>query len=265
MFKYPRTQHIRGSRFQNGDHDLASVHFNVLRDRHLVVEEKMDGANAGISFEDGEMKLQSRGHYLRGGPRERHFDLFKQWAACHEEALYCALGERYVMFGEWMYAKHTCFYDGLPHYFMEFDLYDKLRDSWASTPARREHYKEAGVDHIIQPVLVVAEGDEWTLEGMRALVMRSNFKTPSWPLSLRRAAQDAGEDFERVRKHTDPYDEMEGLYVKWEEGDIVLGRYKFVRESFTNSILEQETHWLKRKIVPNQLLPGAYERMFAQE
>jgi hypothetical protein len=50
--------------------------------------------------------------------------------------------------------------------------------------------------------------------------------------------------------------------VKWEEDGEVKGRYKFVRESFTNSILDQDEHWLARPIIQNRLLPGALERMF---
>ncbi|NUR26215.1 MAG: DNA ligase, partial [Catenulispora sp.] len=45
MFKYPRTPHLAGSRLQPGDHDLAQVPFEHVRGRHLVVEEKLDGAN----------------------------------------------------------------------------------------------------------------------------------------------------------------------------------------------------------------------------
>ena len=137
MIKYPRTHHLVGSRLQHGDHDLAAVPFAAVRGRHVVAEEKMDGANAGISFTpEGALLLQSRGHYLEGGPRERHFDLFKQWANTHVEALYCALGERYVMYGEWLYAKHTCFYDALPHYFMEFDVFDRVTGDFLSTARR---------------------------------------------------------------------------------------------------------------------------------
>lgn len=68
MIKYPRTRHIEGSRLQPGDEDLDAVAFSELRERPLVVEEKVDGANAAVSFgEDGRLLLQSRGHYLRGG------------------------------------------------------------------------------------------------------------------------------------------------------------------------------------------------------
>jgi len=64
IHKYPRTYHIEGSRIQPGDTDLDSVPFGVSADRHVVVEEKMDGSNAAISFTpEGELLLQSRGHY----------------------------------------------------------------------------------------------------------------------------------------------------------------------------------------------------------
>lgn len=114
MHKYPRTRHLEGSRLQPGDEDLAAVPFAGVAGRHLVVEEKIDGANAGVCFVGGVLHLQSRGHFLTGGPRERHFALLKSWARCHEARLREVLGERYVMYGEWTYAKHTIFYDALP-------------------------------------------------------------------------------------------------------------------------------------------------------
>jgi hypothetical protein len=85
--------------------------------------------------------LQSRGHFLQGGPRERQFALFKQWAMTHAELLYLALGDRYVAYGEWMYSKHTVFYDALPHYWMKFDILDKTRSQsdslyFLDTPSR---------------------------------------------------------------------------------------------------------------------------------
>lgn len=87
--KYPRTPHLEGSRLQPGDEDLRQVPFSSIAGRHLVVEEKIDGANSGISFdENGNLLLQSRGHYLTGGYRERHYNLMKQWATIQKDALY---------------------------------------------------------------------------------------------------------------------------------------------------------------------------------
>ena len=75
--RYPRTQHLEGSRLQPGGHDLTQVPLSDLRGAYCVVEEKLDGANAGISVgEDGRIRLQSRGHVLVGGAREKHCDLW---------------------------------------------------------------------------------------------------------------------------------------------------------------------------------------------
>ena len=42
------------------------------------------------------------------------------------------------MYGEWLYAKHTVYYDALPHYFLEFDIYDKEQAIFLSTKKRKE-------------------------------------------------------------------------------------------------------------------------------
>src|SRR5262245_5660812 len=118
--KYPRTRHLLDSALQPGDEDLEHAGFDDVAGRHLVVEEKVDGANAAISFDaNGGLLLQSRGHYLTGGPRERQFDRFKSWAHGLADQLRPTLGAQYVVYGEWLYAKHTIFYDTLPHHFLE--------------------------------------------------------------------------------------------------------------------------------------------------
>lgn len=185
MRKYPRTRHIRGSRLQRGDHDLAAVPFSALAGRHLVVEEKLDGANAGISFgPGGELRLQSRGHYLTGGPRERHFAPFKAWAATVAPLLRPRLGERYVLYGEWLYAKHTVFYDALPHLFCEFDVLDTREDAFLSTPRRRELLEGAPVVSV--PVLHT--GPLERLADLTRLVGPSTCRTPGWRGALAEAA-----------------------------------------------------------------------------
>lgn len=257
--KYVRTPHISGSRFQHGDHDLEAISWSEIHGKHLVVEEKIDGSNAGISFtQDGDLLIQSRGHYLRGGPREKQFEWMKQWAAAKKSELFDVLGSRYVMYGENMYAKHTCFYDNLPHYFMEFDIYDTEKHVFLDTQTRHQM-----VGHIVPSVLVLKTGIVPKLDDLRKMITRSNFITSERNLKLEIAAKVAGVDPKVAFTHTDMSEDMEGLYIKWEEDGIVRGRYKFVRETFTNSILEQETHWMNRPIIQNQLMPDAYNKMFA--
>lgn len=43
ILKFPRTTHIRGSRFQHGDHDMEATPWSELANRNLIVEEKCDG------------------------------------------------------------------------------------------------------------------------------------------------------------------------------------------------------------------------------
>lgn len=200
VFKYPRTAHLEGSRLQPGDESLEQVPFERVRGRHLVVEEKLDGANAGISFgPDGDLLLQSRGHYLTGGPRERQFTLFKSWAATHSAALRAALTDRYVLFGEWLYARHTVFYDALPHYFLEFDVLDLNTGEFLATPQRAALLEGLPVRSV--PVLAAQAFS--SLAEVLALLGQSTASSTGVP--------------------------MEGLYLKVEEDGRVVERYKWVQ------------------------------------
>jgi hypothetical protein len=253
LHKYPRTHHLEGSRLQPGDEDLGAVPFRALAGRFLVAEEKLDGSNAGLSFEaDGNLRLQSRGHYLTGGPRERHFDLFKQWAFCHRDAFWEALRDRFVLFGEWLYAKHTIFYDRLPHSFHEFDVLDRAAGEFLSTDRRRVLL--AGLPLVSVPVLW--QGRARSLKELTALVGPSLYKGPAWRERLTARCGELGLDPGRVWEETDYSELMEGLYVKDEEAGRVAGRYKWIRASFLTAVRESETHWLNRPVIPNQLRDG---------
>ena len=84
MIRYPKTP-----RLARVTDELAG-----RRGLHCVVEEKVDGANAAVSFEDGELVLQSRGHVLRGGRREALFAGMWPWAYERLDGLREALGGR---------------------------------------------------------------------------------------------------------------------------------------------------------------------------
>ena len=248
--KYPRTPHLEGSRLQPGDEDLSQVPFSCVRGRHLVVEEKCDGANSAISFDaDGELLLQSRGHYLTGGYRERHYNLMKQWANIHKDAFWELLGKRYIMYGEWMYAKHTVYYDKLPHYFLEFDILDRETGRFLDTHTRHEMLKDLPVVSV--PVL--KEGIFQTKEELLSLLGRSHYISAHKMEHLRQTSRKLGLDEERQCRETDSSELMEGLYIKIEENGEVVDRMKFVRASFLQTVELSQTHWLDRPIVPNGL------------
>ncbi len=242
---------------QAGDEDLKNVKFEEIRGRYLVLEEKVDGANCGISFgADGRMYLQSRGHFLNGGYGERQFDLFKVWAGCHKDRLYEILGDRYVMYGEWLYAKHTVFYDRLPHYFMEFDILDKMEKRFLSTGKRQEILKNAP---FVKSVRILKEGCQDSVEGIAGQVGPSLFisEDPKERLTcFREQCKKGGVDADRALGQTDMTGVMEGIYIKVEDGDYVTDRLKYVRRSFLNVILDSESHWASRPVIANRLAEG---------
>jgi hypothetical protein len=255
LFKYPRTRHLQGSRLGPGDEDLSQVPVESLRGHYLVIEEKVDGANSGLSFDsDANLLLQCRGHYLVGGssPTEAQFNLFKRWAGAHQDAFFDRLTDRYVLFGEWLYAKHSVYYDALTHYFMEYDVWDREKRVFLSTKARRRMLN--GLPLVSVPVLY--EGEVTSIDQVRDLIKRSRYKTDQWKANLMTTALKLGLDPRAVMDGTDPEDLAEGVYLKDETDDLTVDRYKFVRPSFVTRLVEQNRHWAATAIVPNKLAPG---------
>lgn len=231
--KYPRTPHLFGSRGTSDDKHLGereSVLF--LADESLIVEEKIDGTNVGIHFADGDLALQCRGHQITEGMHPQ-YDLFKQWTMVKREVLESILGDRFIMYGEWMVARHSIHYRQLPHYFFEFDIYDKSSQSFLPLKTRADMLDGSGIRTV--PVLhrgVLKKEDLESLIGASAF--GSAFENP-------------------LTGRTD--DRMEGLYFRTENETGVTGRAKFVRPEFVEKI-QQSTHWQQQEMVPNELAEG---------
>ena len=238
-----------------------AVAFAEIAGKQLTVEEKIDGANCAVSFDDhGELLLQSRGHYLIGGVREKHFNLFKQWAVTHSRTFYETLGSRYVMYGEWVYAKHTIFYDALPHYFLEFDVLDREADMFLDTPSRHELLMNLPV----VSVPVICRKAFGTLKELTSLIGNSHFIRAGHITRMLQYCEEEGLDRDTAWNETDRSTTMEGLYIKLEENGRVFDRFKFVRKSFLQTVIDSGTHWLMRPIIPNRLR-FELERLFMPE
>jgi len=262
LHKYPSTRHLEGSQLQAGDagHGKSTkrgdprVAYASLAGRPIVVEEKLDGANAGISFGAGaELLLQSRGHYLAGGGRERQFGIFKRWAAAHDATLIERLGERYVMYGEWMAKKHSVFYNRLPHFFCEFDIYDRSREVFLSTQARTALLGNAPVLSV--PVLYAGIAPP-TIAELLCFLRPSLAKDTQWRGDFENTVKREELDLAKCWAQADKSDLAEGLYIKVEEDGVVSGRYKWVRSDFVQAILDSNMHHSQQPFVPNQLAEG---------
>jgi hypothetical protein len=233
--KYPRTPHLFGSRGTDDDkHMGAADSHRFLADLSLIVEEKLDGTNVGIHFtREGTMVLQCRGHLITEGMHPQ-YDLFKQWGAVKRQILEDRLADRFILFGEWVYARHSVLYRRLPHYFFEFDIYDEECGDFLSLERRRALLEGTGIHTV--PVLHVGSLDR---EQLGALIGPSRFDS----------------DFDNPLTHrTDHL--MEGLYLRTEADEVVTGRAKFVRPEFIEKIKQSE-HWQYQTMTVNRLEEGA--------
>lgn len=252
IHKYPRTPHLEGSRLQPGDVD-DGLRLSDLPDGDWVWEEKLDGANTGISFDDDcNMVLQSRGHALQGGARERQFDKFKAWASANEDMLFDRLGTRHVAYFEWMAGTHSIHYDDLPHLAFEEDVLEKGTGRFLTTDERHKMFEGSGVVHV--PIL--HRGALRQRKEVIGLIRRSLYQTPDWRTSFSIAAGRAAADVGKAMQQVDQGELSEGLYLKIEDATGIVGRYKWVRSSFLQTILDSGTHWQSRPLIENQLAPG---------
>lgn len=233
--KYPRTPHLFGSKGTDDDKHLSAKDSAAfVADPSLVVEEKLDGTNVGIHFSSaGRMVLQCRGHEITTGMHPQ-YDLFKQWTTGKRPALEAMLGDRHILFGEWLYAKHSVHYRALPHYFFEFDIYDKQARCFLDLRTRLAMLADTG----IATVPVVHQGAA-TEPQLRALIGPSRYDSVfDNPLTGR------------------PDNVMEGLYLRTEANGRVTGRAKIVRPEFVEKVKQSE-HWQHTAMVPNELADGA--------
>lgn len=257
MLKYPRTPHLSGSHLQPGDDGSDRMTIVALKalypDASFITEEKLDGANCGISFDsDLNLTLQSRGHVLTGGAREAQFGPLKAWASTHEADLLEIFEDRYICYGECLFARHTMFYDNLPHLFFEFDIYDKKTEVFLSTDARRDLL--SGSPILSVPVL----SEDWPAsdKALSTLIRRPLYQTDTWRDNLALAAERAGVDPDQAIKESGECDLAEGLYIKIEQDRETIARFKLVRSGFLQTILESGTHWHDRPIIRNQMGAG---------
>lgn len=189
---------------------------NAFLSNCIIVEEKIDGANLGISFDkQGNPVFQNRGGTINSfsGQWKQLFN----WFLAHEHFLFDTLVDRYILFGEWCYARHSIFYDSLPDFFIAFDIYDKQNNCFYSVEKRNCFLNGSG----IYCVPLIGKG-YYSFEQLSKLVFISNY----------------GQE------------KAEGIYLRIDAGEKLKQRAKLVRPLFHQTI---EDHWRRRALVQNCL------------
>ncbi|PJF45416.1 MAG: DNA ligase, partial [Candidatus Thermofonsia Clade 3 bacterium] len=116
----PHTPHLAwlGEGEPRDDKVLSRAEAEQLLAEPVVVEEKLDGANLGISLDErGALRLQNRGAWLVP-PYAGQFRRLQDWLASHQNRLCAALDQNLIAFGEWCAARHALNYDRLPDWWL---------------------------------------------------------------------------------------------------------------------------------------------------
>jgi len=112
-------------------HDDIALDEGVKLPIECYVQEKIDGANMGISFNDGPI-LRNREHILKKGYSKIKTNAKKQftsaWNWLHEHENDIRLIEKMwqspvTVYGDWLFYQHSIYYDKLPDTFIAYDIW----------------------------------------------------------------------------------------------------------------------------------------------
>ncbi|KAK4057656.1 hypothetical protein OIO90_001304 [Microbotryomycetes sp. JL221] len=225
FFKFPRTAHLINLGAATRDDLVRSPEIQLAVGQCLVVTEKLDGANLGFSLDDeGSIRVQNRSHFVDSGAHVQ-FRALSQWIDAHREDLHALLGsddsflDRFILFGEWMAAKHSVEYTELDDLFYAFDLFDRATGTFLSRSRLQALLKRTNIH--LTPLL--HSGDALSEQQLVTLIQQRS----AFSLDERR----------------------EGVYVKVENADWVIDRSKVVRGDF----IAGDQHWTKSQVLLNQI------------
>lgn len=218
FYKFPSTPYIELEMdIQRSDKILRVDEVEEILCQSITIEEKIDGANLGISFDNrGNIQFQNRGSYLLQ-PFEGQWKILKDWASHHETEIFDILTDQYILFGEWCYAKHSVYYNALPDWFLGFDIYDTTKEQFLSVERRNILFDKMKIKRVPQ-------------------LGQGCYKLQELPQFLRQSLYG--------------YEACEGIYIRQDQGNYLKYRAKIVRKEFKQDITE---HWSKRILKCNAI------------
>lgn len=230
FFRYPHIPHIAwlGHGLPRDDKLMSPDEVAMLLNSAVTIEEKLDGANLGISLgPDGSLRAQNRGAYL-SQPFTGQFARLGAWLTEHQDRLLDAISESHILFGEWCTARHSIHYSDLPDWWLLFDVYDGKEKKFWSTVRRNDLANKLCVAAV--PCL---HRGHVSLQELTDFVAdtRSRFGSGN----------------------------VEGVVVRQEDVSWLQARAKLVHPDFTQAIGE---HWRSRSLEWNRVAKvGAPQRL----
>lgn len=221
FFRYPHIPHIawlaKGE--PRDDKVLSSTDVHAILAGEVVLEEKLDGANIGLSLSaDGNIRVQNRGQYLTE-PYATQFSRLPVWLAQHGNKITAELPSDLILFGEWCAARHSLDYSALPDWFILFDVYDRGCGKFWSTCRRNAMAVRIGL-----AVVPILSRSKVTITDLEVLLTTQSSRYRVGPI--------------------------EGIIIRRESVDWCEARAKLVRADFTQAIGE---HWRNRFVEWNKV------------
>ena len=248
LLKFPRTRHLGDSAInpklwgmplrsrQNHKHSAVSRDDLLCCAKSIKnicnslchVQEKIDGANLGVSIDyDGMILFQNRSKYICSADHEQYAPL-ALWRRTHAKYLHALLEPgKHILFGEWCVARHSIHYDKLPAHFVAFDIFDRNANRFFSRKRMMSRMIEAARDI----------GEELPPIPCVPLIGTKSFASPTEILPLL-----------ELQSKFSKSNTLEGIYLHVDDDDWNRERCKLVRSDFISGI---EAHWSRTKIVKN--------------
>lgn len=128
--EYQRIPHL--NKESNMTHDDICLEHDIEFPLKVWVQEKIDGANMGISWFDDAPIIRNREHILKKGyskiktPAKKQFTSAWNWVHSHEQdikTIQKTWQSPITIYGEWMNYVHSIKYNKLPDYFIAYDIW----------------------------------------------------------------------------------------------------------------------------------------------
>jgi len=224
--EFPKTPHMGGSHVVDDDQVLSPQEIQAICSRKgiqtITAQEKVDGSNVSVHFDQPYKPIiQKRSGLIKNTDRKQYL-AFRDYVYQNLNELYELLGEKFCLFGEWLWATHAVSYNALPDYFIVFDLLEKSTQKFLSYNRLQEL---AGASFKLVPLVKQWRVSEVNIKSFQAEITKLLNKKSFF-----------GEE------------PQEGLYLRFEEEQYVQFRSKIRRKTFVSGRDDFDT-----KIINNKL------------
>lgn len=178
--EYPRIPHL-DKKISNMTHDDIQLEGGIQFPITGWVQEKLDGANMGVSWTSGPV-IRNRNNILKKGyikketPAKLQFRSSWNWLHAHNKDIQ-KIKEIWqgdiTIYGEFLYAKHSIFYDKLPDIFIAYDIYSVEDRKFIGVDDFESLMSQTNIEYVKSEKVNIKNIDEL----IRKSEMKSNYIT----------------------------------------------------------------------------------------